>query len=122
MTRDRSYRLGQLIHEARTLRGLTQEELAQKVGLQDRTLISQLERGRPKKPIDPDLVNRLANVLDLSVLDLVITLGYDVRFEGIEDEREGTLLRLYREARPPYQKATIEGLQAVVREQRVEGE
>lgn len=99
------YRLGELVRVAREREGLTQADLAERLGI-ERTMVSQLELGRPKKPIEPTVVNRLATILNLSVLEMVIALGYDVRFDGIEDEEEVALLEAYRGSEPALKQAS----------------
>lgn len=102
--------LGGIVRDARRRRDLTQDELAEVLGV-SRETVSQLERGRPKKPLDPDFVNRLASHLELPVIDLVLALGYNVRFEGIGNDQEVALLELYRQSPPQYQRAVLRGLQ-----------
>src|SRR4051812_31216699 len=88
-------RLGGLLREARRRRNLTQIDIGDALGL-SREQVSAIERGRPKKPLDPDHVNKLARLLCVPVLEMVIAQGYDVDFEGIEGEEEVELLRAYR--------------------------
>lgn len=113
-------RLGGLVREARLNKRLTQTEVGD--GLQlSREQISQIERGRPKKPLDPEHINTLARLLDLNVLDLVIALGYRVEVPGIEDEQQASLLRLFQAAPREVRQAILGGLQAVARDQSGEG-
>jgi transcriptional regulator with XRE-family HTH domain len=88
------YRFGQLLRDARERRGLGQEDIAVALKV-DRSLVSQWERGINKRPVSPDDVNRLSKLLDVTVLDLVEALGYDVRLSGIEDEAAAALLGAY---------------------------
>ena len=91
-----SNRFGQLIREMRERRDLTQDNIARELHI-DRTMVARWERGQLKQAVAPQHVNALARVLSLSVLDLVLALGYDVRFEGIEDEEEVAILSAYRQ-------------------------
>lgn len=112
-------KLGGLVREARLNKRLTQTEVAEGLSL-SREQISQIERGRPKKPLDPEHINTFSRILGLNVLDLVVALGYEVRVPGIEDEEQATLLRLYQSALPVGQRAAIAVLQAT--QQPLEGE
>lgn len=112
-------KLGGLVRDARLNKRLTQVEVAEGLSL-SREQISQIERGRPKKPLDPEHINTFARILGLNVLDLVIALGYHVEMPGIEDEEQATLLRLYQAAPREVQMSTLGGLQAVARLQRAE--
>jgi transcriptional regulator with XRE-family HTH domain len=56
--------LAALVREYRDLRGLTQEQLAGRAGLSERT-VRNLERGRIRRPY-PDTVRRLAEALELT--------------------------------------------------------
>ncbi|MGD9827097.1 MAG: helix-turn-helix domain-containing protein [Hyphomicrobiaceae bacterium] len=107
--------LGSLVRDARRLRNLSQDELAEALKV-SRMTVSQLERGRPKKPLDADFVNRLARVLDLPVVEMLAAMGYALDFDGLQDEREVTLLRLYRATPPPYQRAVLRGLQELAQD------
>jgi len=109
-------KLGGLIRDARRQRRLTQNEIAEALGL-SREQVSAIERGRPKKPLDPDHINTLADILSLPVLDMVIAQGYAVRVPVIKDEQQATLLHLFQVVPARYQRAVIRGLQEVVRGQ-----
>lgn len=109
-------RLGGLVREARLNKRLTQTEVAEGLSL-SREQISQIERGRPKKPLDPEHINTFARLLGLNVLDLVIALGYHVEVPGIEDEQQASLLRLFQAAPREVRQAILGGLQAVARDQ-----
>lgn len=63
---------GRWLKECREARGLTQRELAEKVGTDYYTFISQLETGRGRIP--PDKYKAWAKALGISPRDLVIAL------------------------------------------------
>lgn len=90
-------RFGQLLQGAREAKGLRQEDIGRALGV-DRSMIGKWENGQIKRPVAPDDVNRLAELLDVPVLQWVIALGYDVRFEGIADEADAVLLEAYQQA------------------------
>ena len=95
----------QLLTSARERAGLTKAELAERVGIISRQSITNWEGVRPpKRGITPAEVNALSKALDISVLDLVMALGYDVTFEGIADEAEAALLEAYRRLLPVQQQ------------------
>jgi transcriptional regulator with XRE-family HTH domain len=66
-----------------------------------RETYSQLETGRRKEPVTPDQAQRLSRLLEVSMVELVSAMGYELRFDGIEDEAEVALLGAYREASEP---------------------
>lgn len=113
-------RLGQLIREARRRRDLRQEDVADRIGV-DRSLVSQWERGDRQGPLAPEHVQRLSTTLGVPALELLTAMGYDVRFEGVQDEQEVALLDLFRQAPPLYQRAVLRGLQALSDEPGHEG-
>ncbi len=59
---------GEHIRERRTARGLTQEELAHRAGL-DYSYLNQIENGRRNPSLDA--IDRIATALGVSVQDLV---------------------------------------------------
>ena len=94
-----------LLTNARQRVGLTKAELADRLGIISRQSITNWEGVRPpKRGITPDEVNALSKALDVSVLDLVTALGYEVKFEGIADEAEAALLQAYRQLLPVQQQ------------------
>lgn len=108
-------KFGREVRSAREAVGLTQKDLAERTGIARQT-VTAIENGRPKKPVEPEQVNAFARILGLSVLELVTALGYAVEVAGVEDEREVTLLRLYRATPPPYQRAVLRGLQELAKD------
>lgn len=66
------------LRKYRKLRGLTQIELASKVGLKYQTFISHCELGQKKLPYD--LAVKIANVLDCDVFEL---MGDDIYRKGV---------------------------------------
>lgn len=94
-----------LLTNARQRAGLTKVELAERLGIISRQSITNWEGVRPpKRGITPEEVNALSKALQVSVLDLVTALGYDVKFEGIADEAEAALLEAYRQLLPAQQQ------------------
>ena len=94
-----------LLTNARQRAGLTKVELAERLGIISRQSITNWEGVRPpKRGITPEEVNALSKALQVSVLDLVTALGYDVKFEGIADEAETALLEAYRQLLPAQQQ------------------
>ena len=94
-----------LLTNARQRAGLTKAELADRLGIISRQSITNWEGVRPpKRGITPDEVNALSKALDVSVLDLVTALGYEVKFEGIADEAEAALLQAYQQLLPVQQQ------------------
>ncbi len=94
-----------LLTTARQRAGLTKAELAGRLGSISRQSITNWEGVRPpKRGITPEEVNALSEALEVSVLDLVTALGYDVKFEGIADEAEAALLEAYRQLLPVQQQ------------------
>ena len=68
------------LRKYRKLRGLTQTELASRVGLPFQTFISKCELGQ--KRLSYSLAVKLANVLDCDVYDL---MGDDIFKKDVED-------------------------------------
>ncbi len=100
-----SEQFSRLLTNARQRAGLTKAELADRLGIISRQSITNWEGVRPpKRGITPDEVNALSKALDVSVLDLVTALGYEVKFEGIADEAEAALLQAYRQLLPVQQQ------------------
>lgn len=66
-----------------------------------RETYSQLETGRRKEPVTPDQAKKLSALLEISMAELVTAMGYELSFDGIEDEAEVALLQAYREASDP---------------------
>ncbi len=60
--------LGEQIREGRTARGLTQEELAHRAGL-DFSYLNQIENGRRNPSLDA--IDRIARALGVPVRDLI---------------------------------------------------
>lgn len=76
---------------------MLQEEIATALGM-DRSMVGKWENGQFKRPVSAEDVNRLSELLNVPVIEFVLALGYDVRFEGIETEEEVELLEAYRRA------------------------
>lgn len=64
---------GDLIKKYRQARGMTQSELAEKVGFEDRSTISKIERNQ--RNVNQEQILRIANVLDVAPADLISTEG-----------------------------------------------
>jgi transcriptional regulator with XRE-family HTH domain len=82
---------GQWLKILREKRGLSQRQLASKVGIDYYTFISQLETGRGRIP--PDRYEAWAKALGISAYDLVYSLMryYDpVSFKILFDDRDAT--------------------------------
>lgn len=95
-------RLGELVKARRestidplTGRPYTQEGLGKALGV-SRVAITAIERGATET-IDSDKANRLAELLDLSVDELVVAMGYRIGTGSLSRE-ESELLRVYRRA------------------------
>ena len=64
--------LGSRVRELRELAGLTQDELAEKIGV-DRSYIAHIEHGRARQP-SPDVLLALARALSTSAADLYMAI------------------------------------------------
>lgn len=80
----------------RTGRAFTQAALAETVGV-SRETISAIENGEIQTA-SPELAEGLERVLGISALEVVRAMGYQIAFEGIEDEEDVALLQAYRSA------------------------
>lgn len=72
MSDNLKYRFGQRVRQLRLARGLSQETLAERCGL-DRTYISSIERGR-----------RNISLVNIAVLAKVFELSLAELFEGVD--------------------------------------
>lgn len=118
--------LGRALREAREElsrqkgREVLPEEIAHELDARGvpmtRKTYSNLETGRTRT-IKAAVANELPKILTtITTLQIVQAAGFDVKIEGIRDEKEWSLVRLYRAVPPPSQIGTIGGLQSVVRE------
>lgn len=93
-TKELRTQAGQWLRELREKRGLSQRDLAAKVGAEYYTFISQLETGRGRIPPDRYLV--WAKALDVDLQEFVRKLmscydpvTYDILFGRRSDKRQG---------------------------------
>lgn len=107
--------LGVLVAQQRRRLGLLQKDVAERVGM-TRETYSQLETGRRKEPVTPDQAKRLSLLLEISMAELVTAMGYELSFDGVEDEAEVALLQAYREASVPSRLAARAALGLPVRQ------
>lgn len=89
--------LGERIRDYRILKGLTQQELAEKIGLADRSSITKIEKS--DRPVKMEQIVDIANALDVSTAELVG--GYDslelsLIFESLPAERKQDLMNYAR--------------------------
>jgi transcriptional regulator with XRE-family HTH domain len=86
-------RFGALVRERRERARLTQKELGEAVGLSGEG-IKQIEAGRTKRAA-PDVVNRMAQLLPVTVWELMVAMGYaieeDAALHDILDERDNLI-------------------------------
>ena len=92
--------LGTRVRELRELAGLTQDELAEKIGV-DRSYIAHIEHGRARQP-SPDVLLALARALSTSAADLYMAIL------GEEGRRA-----LSREDVPPRYHPIIDEIEAI---------
>lgn len=92
--------LGSLVARHRRRLDLLQKDVAERVGM-TRETYSQLETGRRKEPVTPDQAKKLSALLEISMAEIVTAMGYELAFDGVEDEAEVALLQAYREASEP---------------------
>lgn len=92
-----TYKPGELIKNARLAAQYTQDDVAEFLKV-DRSLISQIENGRSKKPLDPEKTNVFAQKLHISPLILLEAMGYDLGFESAEGELAAILPQAYEAA------------------------
>ncbi len=114
--------LGRLVRKLRLERGMTQEELAARTGMEQNTL-SALEHGKIQLPSQP-VLHALADVFELSEVDLLKAAGW-VRSDG--DSRSGnealsqTAVVLFRDVyerlEPPAKDALLAQLRGLRRAQ-----
>lgn len=91
-------RFALLLRDTRTLRDLAQEDVAQALGV-DRSLVSQWERGVRKRPVTGEDVGRLVKLFpEVTALRWVISLGFPLSFDGIEDEEGAVVQEAYQAA------------------------
>lgn len=69
--------LGQMVKEAREARGINQRDLANSLSITQRW-VSELERGELTYPPAPQLLNKVATMLELSMGELLVAAGYDI--------------------------------------------
>lgn len=101
--------LGDLLAEARKAKRLTQEDVAQSIGM-SRGNYGHMESGRRRDVLDPDQARTVSRRLGISMLDLVVAMGYPVECPGFEDEKEVALLAAVRKASPAERRFLLRGL------------
>jgi transcriptional regulator with XRE-family HTH domain len=67
--------LGAVIKRQRDLRGWSGAELGRRLGGKHQSYVSRLEAG-PKEMLPPEVINQLADVLDVPVAELLRAAGY----------------------------------------------
>ncbi len=85
------------IKKYRKLNGWTQEEMAQKVGYEDRSTISRVERGMIDLP--QSMIIKFANVFGVSAGDLAGSDGTAAFMDQLSSE-EQRIITYYRRLRP----------------------
>lgn len=78
--------MGELIAQRRERRGMRQDELAARTRT-SRRYISDVETGTKKHPVEPDILNGIAEALDIAVAELLTADGYNVFARLEEAER-----------------------------------
>lgn len=81
---------------SRTGKTYTQEGLADAVGT-SRETIKAIEN-EETQTVGPDLAKAFEDVLGISVLEIVRSMGFEIAFEGIRDEEDAVVLAAYQEA------------------------
>lgn len=104
-------KLSTLLKEARTQRGLTQDEVAKALGM-TKGNYNAMETGKRKSVLEPDLARSVARVLRIPMLELVVSMGYAVEIPGVPDAEEAQLLQDYRSLSLSLQRV----LRAAIRE------
>ena len=92
-----AYKPGELIRDARRTANLTQEDVAAWLDV-DRSLISQIENGRSKKPMDTEKANKLVTRLGINPIILLQAMGYELAFGGIAGEADVALVAAFQDA------------------------
>lgn len=111
-----------LLTRCRLEANLSKKELAAEGGV-SRQMLTNWEVVRPPETAVPfkelnGLVAALrSHGVRISALDFLGAFGYDVAAEEVRNEQESSLLKLFRQVPPRYQRAALLGLQAVASEQ-----
>lgn len=103
--------IGETIKKIREEKGITQEELSNKLGYKTKSSISKIEKGLAEFPISK--LRKIADALDIDVWEII---GFnsveidDIRDPGIKKEpaasgrREEAVVEKYRQLTPDQQK------------------